>query len=128
MNGSSAKLQTNNTTYFADFANLLVEEMLQINQTGNAIVYRTTINRFTAFASNLRLRFNDIDYKLLDGFKRHLLKEGIKPNTISNYFRTLSAIYNKAIKAKLADRSKYPSLDIVFKQERTGFSSAWQYY
>jgi len=104
---------------FKTFAEQLVEDMLSVNQTGNAIVYRTTINRFTAFATNPKLRFNDIDYTLLDGFKRHLLKDGVKQNTISNYFRTLRAIYNKAIKAKVADRTKYPFLDITVKSERT---------
>lgn len=104
---------------FKAFAEQLVEDMLSVNQTGNAIVYRTTINRFMTFAANPKLRFNDIDYRILDGFKRHLLKDGVKQNTISNYFRTLRAIYNKAIKAKVADRTRYPFLDITVKSERT---------
>jgi integrase/recombinase XerD len=65
------------------------------------------------------IRFTDITYNLLEGFKRHLLMAGMKQNTVSNYFRTLRAIYNKAIKAKVVDRSHYPFLDITIKTERT---------
>jgi integrase/recombinase XerD len=104
---------------FKTFAEGVVADLLAINKTGNAIVYNTTLNRFTVFACNPKLRFSDIDYNLLERFKRQLIKEGMKQNTISNYFRTLRAIYNKAIKAKVVDRSKYPFLDITIKTERT---------
>ncbi len=105
--------------YFADFANQLVEDMLSINKTGNAIVYRTAINRFMGYVDNPKLKFSDIDYKLLEGFKLKLSKDKVKVNSISNYFRSLRAIYNKAIRAKLVDRSTYPFLDIAIKTERT---------
>lgn len=105
--------------YFIDFANQLVEDMLSINQTGNAIVYRTAINRFMGYVANPKLKFSDIDYKLLEGFKHKLTKEKVKVNSVSNYFRTLRAIYNKAIKAKVIDRGSYPFLDISIKTERT---------
>ena len=104
---------------FKTFAEDLVADLMAINKTGNAIVYSTAINRFTAFVANPRLRFIDIDYNLLESFKRHLIKDGMKQNTVSNYFRTLRAIYNKAIKAKIVDRSRYPFLDITIKTERT---------
>ena len=104
---------------FKEYADQLVADMLTINQAGNAIVYQTTINRFMKFAANPNLKFTDIDYNKLEGFKRQLMKDGVKQNTISNYFRTLRAIYNKAIKAKLIDRSHYPFLDITIKTERT---------
>lgn len=104
---------------FKSFSDQLVTDMLAINKTGNAIIYSTTINRFTAFVASPKLRFMDIDYTLLEAFKRKLIKDGMKQNTISNYFRTLRAIYNKAIKAKVVDRSRYPFLDISIKSERT---------
>jgi integrase/recombinase XerD len=104
---------------FKAFADKLINDMLSINQSGNAIVYQTTTNRFLKFATNPKLKFIDINYSLLEDFKRHLMKDGMKQNTISNYFRTLRAIYNKAIKAKLVDRSHYPFLDITIKTERT---------
>ncbi|RYY49278.1 MAG: hypothetical protein EOO06_07565 [Chitinophagaceae bacterium] len=119
LTGAPKAASTVKVIYFKEFADKLVEDMLSINQTGNAIIYRTTINRFTAYVANPKLRLLDIDYTLLEGFKRKLLKDGVKQNTLSNYFRTLRAIYNKAIKTKLIDRSHYPFLDISIKTERT---------
>jgi integrase len=93
--------------------------MTMINKAGNSIVYQTVTNRLLVFADNPKLKFINITYTFLDEFKRQLIKDGVKQNTISNYFRTLRAIYNKAIKAKLIDRSHYPFLDIQIKTERT---------
>ncbi|MGN6177841.1 MAG: phage integrase SAM-like domain-containing protein [Mucilaginibacter sp.] len=104
---------------FKDFGDKLVSDMMAINQTGNAIVYQTAINRVMTFSNNTKLKFTDIDYRFLEAFKRQLIKDGMKQNTISNYFRTLRAIYNKAIKEKLIDRATYPFLDITIKSERT---------
>jgi len=119
LNGQQRKSTVAKSVSFKMFSEQLVNDMLSVNETGNAIVYRTTINRFLGFVNDDKLKFNTIDYKLLDGFRRHLLKDGVKQNTVSNYFRTLRAIYNKAIKAKVVDRSRYPFLDISVKAERT---------
>ena len=62
---------------------------------------------------------NEIDYKLLDKFIHHLQLKGLKQNSISNYLRTIRAIYNKAIKYKLVDRSSYPFYDISIKSQKT---------
>ena len=43
----------------------------------------------------------------------------MKQNSIHNYFRTIRAIYNKAIKHKVVDRSFYPFHDITVKSEST---------
>ncbi|WP_462265115.1 phage integrase SAM-like domain-containing protein [Mucilaginibacter sp.] len=104
---------------FKNYAEQLITEMLDINKAGNAIIYRTAINRLLAFTKNEKLQFVEIDFSLLDAFKRKLVQEGIKQNSISNYFRTLRAVYNKAIKAKLVDKSRYPFLDLPIKVERT---------
>ena len=104
---------------FNDFAKKLVQDLISINKSGNAIVYRTASNRLIAYAGNRPLKFRDIDYNLLEGFKHALLKDGVKANTVHNYFRTIRAIYNRAIKAKLIDRSFYPFYDVKLKLERT---------
>jgi integrase/recombinase XerD len=104
---------------FNTFAQTLITDLIDLNKAGNAMVYKVAVNRFNLYVTNPKLRFTDIDYNLLEGFKRKLLKDGVKQNTISNYFRTIRAIYNKAMKAKLVDRSHYPFLDIPIKTERT---------
>jgi site-specific recombinase XerD len=109
----------NRSQQFKEFADQLITDMFAVNETGNATVYQTATNRLMSFANNPKLRFTDINYTFLEGFKRHLIKQHIKPNSISNYFRTLRAIYNKAIKTKLVDRSHYPFLEVTVKTEKT---------
>ncbi|TZF85806.1 tyrosine-type recombinase/integrase (plasmid) [Pedobacter sp. BS3] len=107
------------STTFNEFSQKLIQDLIAINKSGNAIIYRTASNRLIAYADNQKLKFRDIDYNLLEGFKNTLLQDGVKPNSVHNYFRTIRAIYNKAIKAKLIDRSYYPFHDVKVKLERT---------
>jgi len=109
---------SNSSKSFKCFAQELIEQMMQEGRTGNALVYQTAVNRLTAF-SNDEIAFNKIDYKLLTAFIHQLKLEGLKTNSISNYLRSIRAIYNKAIKHKLVDRSLYPFYDISIKFQRT---------
>jgi integrase len=104
---------------FQDFVEAEITALHECNKSGNALVYKAAWNRLLTYVGDRKLEFTDINYNLLDGFRRQLLKDGVKTNTISNYFRTLRAIYNRGIKAKLVDRSNYPFLDITIKSERT---------
>jgi len=109
---------SNQSKSFKKFAQELIDQMFTTNNTGNAIVYRTATNRFLVFCGK-DVPFDKIDYKLLDKFRHHLLLSGLKQNSISNYLRTIRAIYNKAIKYKIVDRAKYPFYDISIKSQRT---------
>lgn len=104
---------------FKSFSNQLITEMMQINHAGNALVYQTAVNRFINYCGNPAIKFSAINYTTLQSFSNSLQASGLKPNSISNYLRTLRAIYNKAIRAKLVDRSKYPFLDVKIRSERT---------
>ncbi len=104
---------------FNEFSQKLIKELIEVNRSGNAIVYQTSRNRLLKHVGDKPLKFKDIDYNLLEGFRRALVKDKVKQNSISNYFRTIRAIYNKAIKAKLIDRSYYPFQEISIKSERT---------
>jgi integrase/recombinase XerD len=119
LNGNRQQLKISKDSSFNQYADQLIKDLFSINKAGNAVIYQTTLNRVMGYAGKPVLRCVDINYSFLDGFKRHLIKDGVKQNTISNYFRTLRAIYNKAIKAKLVDRAYYPFLDISIKTERT---------
>lgn len=104
---------------FNSFSKKLIQEMIEIKRTGNAIVYQTAVNRLVNYSDNKDIKFSDIDYNLLEAFKHQLMTEGAKVNTVGNYFRSIRAIYNKAIKAKIAERSLYPFGDIKIKQQKT---------
>lgn len=113
------KPEIQKTLDFKTFTDNLIKEMFETEKTGNALVYTTASNRFLVFCSNPSIRFDEIDYSILEKFNHYLVLEGLKQNSISNYFRTLRAIYNKAIKAKIVDRSSYPFFDITVKAEKT---------
>ena len=104
---------------FKEFSEQLIRELHQINKTGNALIYQTASNRLRNYAKNEKLTFKDINYTFLEGFKRQLITENVRQNSISNYLRTIRAIYNRAIKAKLIDRSFYPFSELTIKSERT---------
>jgi integrase/recombinase XerD len=106
-------------TTFKAFADQLIAQMYSVKRTGNAIVYQTAVNRLLLFCNKPNIKFNEINYSLLDRFSHDLTLQGLKQNSISNYFRSLRAIYNKAIKAKIIDRALYPFFDIKIKTEKT---------
>jgi integrase/recombinase XerD len=103
---------------FEVFSNNLIQQMMEVNRVGNALIYRTAVNRLISYCGK-EIKFTEINYKLLNDFNHHLIKSGLMQNSISNYFRTIRAIYNKAIKEKIVERSFYPFHDISIKSEKT---------
>ena len=103
---------------FQVFAEKIIQQMKEANRVGNAIVYQTAVNRLIAYCGK-DVTFIEVNYKLLDQFSHHLITSGLKTNSVSNYFRSIRAIYNKAIKMKVVDRSFYPFHDISIKTEKT---------
>jgi integrase len=92
--------------------------MIEANRLGNAMVYQTAVNRLISYCGK-DVAFPEVNYKLLDQFSHHLTTSGLKINSVSNYFRSIRAIYNKAIKMKVVDRSIYPFHDVIIKSEKT---------
>lgn len=114
----SGKPQVEAPETFQVFADKVIQQMLEANRVGNAIVYRTAVNRLITYCGK-DVTFEEVNYKLLDQFSHHLTTSGLKINSVSNYFRSIRAIYNKAIKMKVVDRSLYPFHDISIKSEKT---------
>jgi integrase/recombinase XerD len=104
---------------FNDYSKEVISSLHAVKRVGNATVYQTAVNQLMKFWGKPNLDFTDIDYNLLDAYRNHLISRGIKINSISNYFRTIRAIYNRAIKAKLVSRDKYPFYDVSIKTEKT---------
>ncbi|MGC6431243.1 MAG: phage integrase SAM-like domain-containing protein [Jejuia sp.] len=114
--GYSTKADCNLT--FKQFSDKIIAQMIEAKRTGNAIVYRTAVKRLIEYSGE-HITFDDVDFKLLTQFEHKLKTDGLKRNSISNYFRSIRALYNLAIKHKLVDRSKYPFHDITIKSQRT---------
>jgi integrase/recombinase XerD len=104
---------------FKEYSQQIIADMMKVKRTGNALVYLTAVNRFMEFCDNPKIEFKDITYTVLDAFKSKLLQDGLKLNSIGNYFRSIRALYNKAIKAKVVAREHYPFNDIIIKTEKT---------
>lgn len=114
----SGKPQAEAPETFQIFANKIIQQMMEANRVGNAFVYQTAVNRLISYCGK-DVDFKEINYKLLDQFSHHLTTSGLKINSVSNYFRSIRAIYNKAIKMKVVDRSFYPFHDVSIKSEKT---------
>jgi integrase/recombinase XerD len=113
--------------YFNEYAQQLIEDTFAANKAGTAMAYQVAVKRLMGFANNPKLKFTEINYTFLEAFRNQLVKDGLKPNAISTYFRSCRAIYNKAIKAKLVDRSHYAFIDVTIKTERTAKRAiTWQ--
>lgn len=106
------------TETFKSFADKLILQMVQNGKIGNSLVYQTATNCLIDFTGD-KITFKQIDYELLERFTQHLGLKGLKQNSIHNYFRTIRAIYNRAIKHKVVERSFYPFHDITVKSETT---------
>jgi hypothetical protein len=106
------------TTYY-EYSQDLINTLRKQKKNGSATWYSTAINRLVKFLGTDRILFKDISYNLLVSFNNELLEDGVKINSISNYFRALRAIYNKAVKAKLVGRSASPFFDFSIKTEKT---------
>src|SRR5690606_20253978 len=66
-----------------------------------------------------KLAFDEVDYSFLQAYDTKLLADGMKVNGVSNYMRTLRAIFNKAIREELIPENCYPFRKFKIKNEQT---------
>lgn len=84
----------------------IIEQLIEENRPGNAIVYRTALNALKGFQSNLK--FSRIDGRFMQSFANHLSRKGLSQSSQSNYIRTIRAAYNKAIAEGTIPEELYP--------------------
>ncbi len=84
-----------------------------------ARAYRTAAKRLIDFSGDKNLSFEHITPELLCDFQSALKADGRTMNTVSNYMRSLRAVYNKAInEGRIARRA-----DNLFGNVYTGIST-----
>ncbi len=81
-----------------------------------AAAYRTTAARVVAFNDGRDPHLDQLSTELVNDFQAALRAEGLKPNTISFYMRTLRAIYRKAV----AEGRTAPRAENIFAGAYTG--------
>ena len=112
-------INDNRTTTFQSFADQEIANLINAGRVGNAITYRTATNRLVTFTGKSGLRFEQIDFKLLDRFSNFMQTEGMTLNAIASYMREIRAIYNKAIKAEVVEQKYYPFSKYKIKTTKT---------
>ena len=88
---------------------------------GNAYAYQNSYNVLRNFNENksLNFPFSQIDELFLNRFESWLRSKGNKETTMSFQMRTLRAMFNRAIKAKVVAKEKNPFVDYKVSKFRT---------
>jgi integrase len=86
---------------------------------GNSIAYSCAINKLKSYTGKDKLEFEAITYRFLEDFNTSMLANGMKINGVSNYLRTIRALFNKAIKDGTLEARFYPFTGFKIRNEKT---------
>ena len=93
----------------AEMYNRLFAEMKKVERLGNLAVYKYSFNSLMSYTRNkLDIPFRDIDCLWLKRYEEWLHARGCKDTTISQLFRTLRSVFNKAIEQEVIKQDVYP--------------------
>ncbi|HEY0030773.1 MAG TPA: site-specific integrase [Bacteroidia bacterium] len=102
----------------ADFWQLEIDHLQKANRNGGARTYMESLVALQKISS-LKIPFTAVDHAFLKTTEAELISRGVKINSIGFYFRTLRAVYNKAIHAKKASYEHYPFRTYKIRKEPT---------
>ncbi|QMU28127.1 site-specific integrase [Adhaeribacter radiodurans] len=85
-----------------------IDRLFTSKQIGNANTYKDSYRSIRAFTKNQDLTFFELDYSFLIKYETYLRGNNLTDTSLSVYFRTLRAIYNRAIKENAARLQDYP--------------------
>lgn len=103
-------------TQVGAFTELLIREFQMKERLGNAVIYSTTLNRLRYCMPSLDIPFAELDIDRLNDMQDQLKKKGLSSVSIRHFFKTVRAIWNRAIKAKVANKKDYPFNEFSFKE------------
>jgi integrase/recombinase XerD len=87
---------------------------------GSAVIYEGAKRFLLKYApENKHLRFEDITYKFLKNIEFKYIANGNSHNGLSNYLRTIRAVWNKAEKDGLVSNERYPFKEYKIKHSKT---------
>ncbi len=104
---------------FLAFAETIVREQEDGKHYGNALFYKSSISALKTYTGKDTILFREVTYEFLKKLENKMLTKGLAVNGVAMYMRTIRAVYNKAIKSKLIDRSNYPYDSFKIKMEAT---------
>jgi integrase len=86
----------------------LVENLVKAKKIGNAKVYKELKRIIFRFRNGKDLDFTDVDVIFLKKLEQDCRERNMTEVAISNYFRTLRALFNRAIEDRIAKKVDYP--------------------
>lgn len=105
--GQKYKASTKRTT-FLSYLNEIIDGLIKEGRIGYATSHKDLRRVILTFRDGRDFQFTDIDQTFLRKFEQDCRIKHFNDNTIGVYFRTLRAIYNKAIKDGYAKKASYP--------------------
>lgn len=85
---------------------------------GTARNYKSALNSFSRFRQGKDLPFCAITEEVIEEYNAFLTGRGISRNTVSFYMRIMRAVYNKAVRERLAEQ-KHPFQNVYTGIDRT---------
>jgi hypothetical protein len=82
------------------FFDQIINKLLQVGKVGTALVYKDTKRSLKLFAPSDDLLLTEINPTFLHNYEVNLRNLGLAETSMSVYFRTLRALFNKAIQEK----------------------------
>jgi integrase/recombinase XerD len=105
---------------FYIYLDKLVEQLNKHGKHGNAEVYQGTKYFLENYIPGKKdLFFDEVNFKLLKSIELHYMAKGNNLNGLSHYFRTIRAIWNRAIKEGIVRNESYPFKEYKIKQVKT---------
>lgn len=110
--------KSNNLSFFKYTENMIAD-MKKTQRFSSARSYEGVISVLRTFSNNRELTFTDITHSFLVKLEQHHIIKGNSLNGLAVYMRTIRAVFNNAIKAKLVERDLYPFTNYKIKTKKT---------
>ena len=97
----------------------IIDELTTAKKLGNAGCYRQASDFIDRYTGGKDYTFDQITFQLLKHLEAQHLSNGNSLNSLSFYFRTIRAVYNRAIKEGIVKRDNYPFTNYSIKETKT---------
>jgi site-specific recombinase XerD len=101
------------------FVEHLIKDLEAAKRIGTAVSYTDTLRSLKKFRSQKDLTFNELNLDFLKKYETDYLSRGNSLGGLAVYMRTIRAIYNKAIKAGIAEEEGYPFKHYTIRNGKT---------
>ncbi|KAK6023698.1 site-specific recombinase, phage integrase family [Ostertagia ostertagi] len=104
---------------FFEHSTQIIAGLTEAKRLGTRDSYQDAVGAVEKFHGSKELTFEQIDYEFLMRFENKYYAKGNTANGLAVYMRSIRAVYNSAIKAKIVARDLYPFRDYKIKTTPT---------